>query len=90
MRKGEQENLPLGLASDLYVTIPRRQYKNLQARTEIQPLPMAPIIKGQPLGKVVLELSGEKVQEVPLVALRDMPEGGLWRKSVDSVLLWLE
>ncbi len=88
--KGNQKHLALGLAGDLYVTIPRRQYKNMQARTETQPKIMAPIIKGQPLGKVIVELAGETVREIPLVALQDMPEGGLWRGAVDSVLLLLE
>ena len=88
--KGEQENLALGLAKALFVTIPRRQYDKLQARTELKPQITAPVSKGQALGEVIVELSGEEVARVPLVALADMPEGGIWRSMVDSVLLWWE
>jgi len=88
--KGEQENLALGLAQDLFVTIPRRQYDKLQARTELQPLIHAPVSKGQALGEVVIELQDEEVARAPLVAMAEMPEGGIWRNLVDSVLLWME
>jgi len=87
---GEQEELSLGLASDLYVTIARRQYDKLNARTEIQPNLEAPISKGQKVGEVIVELDGEPVTRQPLVALEEVPEGGIWRTVVDTVLMWLE
>ena len=87
---GEEEELSLGLARDLFVTIPRRQYDKLNARTEIQPNLEAPISKGQKVGAVVVELDGELVTRQPLVALEEVPEGGIWRTVVDTVLMWLE
>ncbi len=86
---GEQEQVPLGLEHDLYVTIPRRQYGKLAARSEIEPDIQAPVSKGQALGEVIVELDGETVARVPLVALRDIPEGGLWRQAVDTLQRWL-
>ena len=87
---GEQEELSLGLAKDLYVTIPRQQYKKLEARTEIQPQLEAPISKGQQVGEVVVELDGEVITRHPLIALDEVPEGGIWRTVVDTVLMMLE
>ena len=87
---GEDEQVSLGLAKDLFVTIPRRQYDKLNARTEIQPLIEAPLAKGQKVGDVIVELDGQEVLRRPLVALADVAEGGLWRKAVDSVLMMLE
>ncbi|WP_334223808.1 D-alanyl-D-alanine carboxypeptidase family protein [Thiosocius teredinicola] len=87
---GEQEEVSLGLDKDLYVTIPRRQYEKLNARTDIQSGIEAPISKGQKLGEVVIELDGELVTRKPLVALEDVPEGGIWRTVVDSVLMMFE
>lgn len=87
---GEEEELALGLARDLYVTVPRRQYDKLNARTEIQPNLEAPIAKGQKVGEVVIELDGEVMTRQPLVALEEVPEGGIWRTVVDTVLMWLE
>ena len=87
---GEDEQVSLGLAKDLFVTIPRRQYDKLNARTEIQPLIEAPLAKGQKVGDVIVELDGQEVLRRPLVALANVAEGGLWRKAVDSVLMMLE
>ncbi len=87
---GEQEQVALGLASDLYVTIPRHQYERLDARTVIQPQIEAPLVKGQKVGEVIVELDGEVLTRRALVALDDVPEGGIWRTMVDSVLMMLE
>lgn len=88
--KGSSENLALGLAQDLYITIPRRQYDKLQARTELEPMITAPVSKGTPLGQVIVELSGEQVARKPLVALQDVTEGGIWQMLKDNILLLLE
>ena len=87
---GEQEQVALGLAKDLYVTIPRHQYERLNARTVIQPQIEAPLAKGQKVGEVIVELDGEVLTRRTLVALEDVPEGGIWRTMVDSVLMMLE
>jgi D-alanyl-D-alanine carboxypeptidase (penicillin-binding protein 5/6) len=88
--KGAQERLPLGLSKDLNVTIPRHQYKNLDANLEIEPKIMAPVKEGQSLGKVMITLNGEPVTSASLVALKAIPEGNLWQQIKDSALLWLE
>ena len=87
---GDREELALGLGEDLHVTIPRRQYDLLNARTEIRPSLQAPIAKGQKVGEVVIELDGEVVARQPLIALDEVPEGGIWRTMVDTVLMMLE
>ena len=87
---GEQEQLSLGLAEDLHVTIPRRQYDRLNARTDLDPRIEAPIAQGQKVGEVVVELDGEVLSRRPLIALEAVPEGGIWRTLVDSVLMMLE
>ena len=88
--KGAQERLPLGLTEDLNVTIPRHQYKNLNANLEIEPKIMAPVEEGQSLGQVVVTLSGEPVTSASLVALKNISDGNIWQQIKDSALLWLE
>ncbi len=87
--KGEREMVPLGLEEDLYVTIPRRRYDKLKARSEVKADISAPVHKGQTLGEIVIELDGEPIRRVPLVALQDDPEGGLWRQAVDTLQRWM-
>ncbi|WP_260292119.1 D-alanyl-D-alanine carboxypeptidase family protein [Sedimenticola hydrogenitrophicus] len=88
--KGSQERLRLGLARDLYITIPRGQYPNLNAGMRIDPQIMAPVTSGQPLGTVSVSLDGESIVETELVALDSIVEGGLVQIAKDTVLLWLE
>lgn len=88
--KGDREQVAMGLQQDLFVTIPRRQYDRLNARTDVRALIQAPVQKGQQLGEVVIELDGELVTRQPLIALEAVDEGGLWRQAVDTVLMMLE
>ena len=88
--KGEVEELPLGLARELYVTIPRGEYDNLKATMKIEPRITAPVNKGQRYGSVVVSLEGKTLAEAPLVALQDVPEGGLIQSLKDDILQLFE
>ncbi len=86
--KGQVEHVPVGLKTDLYVTIPRGHSAALNSDIELEPGIVAPVDGGQTLGKVVVSLGGEPLARQPLVALKAVPEGGLWRQAMDSVLQW--
>ncbi len=88
--KGAQSELPVGPADDVYVTIPRRRYKDLNPSMEVNPKIMAPVAKGQQVGSILVTLDDETISEVPLVAQREIGAGGIWNKLKDSALLWLE
>ncbi len=88
--KGATDQLPLGLGQDLYVTIPRGQYPQLDASMTIDSRIMAPIAKGQPLGNVHIRLGDKQVTERPLQALTDIPEGAFWQRIVDEAMLYFE
>jgi D-alanyl-D-alanine carboxypeptidase (penicillin-binding protein 5/6) len=88
--KGAKDQLKLGVDGGLSVTIPRNQYKNLDARLSIDPKIMAPISEGTVVGHVIVNLNEKEIANEPLVALEAIDEGGLWEQLRDSVLLWLE
>jgi len=88
--KSAPETVDAGLAKDMYVTIPRHEYDRLQARTEINPKLMAPLAKGDVVGKLVVELDGTPLAESPIIVMQDAPAGGIWRRAVDAAKLWLE
>lgn len=83
---GDIEDLPVGPAEDVYVTIPRRKYEKLAARLVKNPDISAPVPKGSEVGYISIDLEGEEVRRVPLVALQDVAEGGLLHKAMDSIL----
>jgi D-alanyl-D-alanine carboxypeptidase (penicillin-binding protein 5/6) len=88
--KGDTEELPLGLAQDLYVTIPRNQYQKLNGVMNVNTTITAPIQKGQQLGTVQVTLDGKNVAERPLVALREIPEGNFAQRISDEIRLFFE
>jgi serine-type D-Ala-D-Ala carboxypeptidase (penicillin-binding protein 5/6) len=85
--KGDSENLSLGLANDLYVTVPRGQYKSLSAALSVGKTLIAPISIGQRLGNVSVTLGDKAIVERPLVALQQVSEGGLWQIIKDNAIL---
>jgi len=88
--KGDVTELPLGLQEALYVTIPRRQFKNLNATLDIDQPIIAPVEQAQPLGKLTITLSDKEIVQKPLTALQAVPEGNLFRRLYDRALLLFE
>jgi len=85
--KGENETVPLGLQEDLYITIPHGQRNKVTANMTVETMLVAPAKKGQTYGSVNVMLGEENLSQQSLVALEDVPEGGLWRKMVDNIKL---
>lgn len=88
--QGTQEMLSVGLANNLYLTIPRNQYKELDANLKIQPQLMAPISKGQVIGTAHITLKGKTISKQRLIALQTIPEGSMMQVLKDKALLMLE
>ena len=85
--RGASKELSLGLSQDLYVTIPRGDYKRLDAAIEVEPQPLAPVARGAVRGAVTIRIDEEQVAEQPLIALHSVADGNLWQKFSDSVRL---
>ncbi|WP_036234920.1 D-alanyl-D-alanine carboxypeptidase family protein [Marinobacterium litorale] len=85
---GATNQVRLGLDEALSVTIPRGQRDQLGANLDLNPVIKAPIARGQEVGRVVVELAGEEVKSVPLVALEAVPEGGLFKRIWDEIVLF--
>lgn len=85
--KGDKEVVSLGLANSLYITTPRGKRNKIKANMNVDATIIAPIEKGQAYGMVEVKLGDEVIAERPLVALDDVAEGGLWRRTVDNIKL---
>ena len=85
---GEEDEIELGIAEDIYVTIPRNS--DLKAQYVVEKDLSAPILKGQIAGKVFFMVGKETVAEHPLVALKDVDEAGFFGRMSDSVSQWFD
>ncbi len=88
--KGERSELPVGLSEPLYVTIPRGQYDNLKATMNVDETIVAPVEKGQEFGTVDISLEGKLVAQRPLISLESIPEGGVFTRLKDTVLMLIQ
>ncbi len=88
--KGNSQTLHLGLAEDLYVIIPRRQYKGLNAVISVDKKITAPIRQGDAFGKLKVSLQDNLLFEKNLVALEPVESGNILRRLYDSTLLMME
>jgi D-alanyl-D-alanine carboxypeptidase (penicillin-binding protein 5/6) len=84
--KGEIKELPLGLAENLYVTIPKEAYQNMQVTMQVSTVIQAPAAKGESFGNIKVTLDDTVVADVPLVALQPVAEANLFGRLVDQVM----
>lgn len=87
---GDQEQVAMGVGSDIFITIPRGRYKDLKAAMEIEGLISAPVSQGQELGQVSISLDGEPVLSESIVATHAVAEGGLFSRALDKIKLMFE
>ena len=87
--KGGQEQVKVSLKRDLYVTIPRGQRDQVEVTLDFSEPLMAPVAQGADVGRLTAKLGGETLAVRPLVTLHKVPEGGLFRRLIDSVRVWL-
>jgi len=88
--KGASKTIPLGLAEDLYATIPRRQYSDIKGVITVDKKITAPVKEGTKLGSVKVTLKDQVINEKDLVALKTVEQGNIIQRLSDSVLMMME
>jgi D-alanyl-D-alanine carboxypeptidase (penicillin-binding protein 5/6) len=88
--KGDAESIRIGLKNDLYVTIPRGSYEQIETKMDLPDQLIAPVDAEDQLGVVRVNLAEEMLAERNLLALNTIYEGSIWERARDSVLMWFE
>ena len=88
--KSANEYSRLGVLDDLYITVRRGSYDDLESHLNIPAVVVAPIAAGQPVANLSISLEGEELIKTPLRALDDNPAGSFWQRTKDTVSLWFE
>ena len=86
--KGEEDSVSLGIKDELFVTIQRGRYDDLDARVTINPELSAPISKGQELGQLQIFLDQQEIASRSLISMDDITEAGFFGRSYDGISLW--
>jgi len=88
--KAEKELTELGVANDLYITVPRGSFDDVELVLNMPTVLLAPVALGQPLAELKVSLNGTVLINEPLRALEENPAGSFWQRTRDGVQLWFE
>lgn len=87
---GDINEVPLGVAKNAAVTIPKGQMKNLKASYKLnQPTLEAPLAKNQVVGTIDFQLDGKTIEQYPLVVMQEVKEGNFFSRIWDMVMMKL-
>jgi len=88
--KGKVDEMRLGIANDLFVTVPRGSQGLLSAEILVPGKPIAPFQTGQQLGTLEISFDGETRLQRPLVVLDAVLQAGWWGRTTDGIGLWFD
>ncbi len=82
---GDKNNISLGVIDDTYISVPRRQIKNIKKKFVIDRNLSAPVNENEAVGYMVIELEGKRINTYKLFAMESIKEGSFYRKTLDSI-----
>lgn len=72
----------------VYLTVPKGSASKIQAKLLVRQHLIAPLRKGQNLGRVNLSLDGKTLLEIPVVAAETVESSGWWGSTLDRIRWW--
>jgi D-alanyl-D-alanine carboxypeptidase (penicillin-binding protein 5/6) len=78
----------VGVNEDLYVTLPRSASSDIKTTVDVQPKLIAPLSRNADVGVLHVLAGTQSLASVPVHPLGAVPEGGWWRRLIDTIRLW--
>ena len=86
--KGKSPEVGLALKRDLFVTGQRGHVGSVKAEFELPERLIAPLSTQVPIGKASIVVDGATIATHDLYPAADVPAGGIFRRTIDTVRLW--
>jgi D-alanyl-D-alanine carboxypeptidase (penicillin-binding protein 5/6) len=86
--KGADNEVKAGFTSDLSIALPRGFAEKVKSEFVPEPRLIAPVAAGQKLGVLKVSVDGKPYGEYPAVALAEVPQGGFFKRLIDTIRLW--
>jgi D-alanyl-D-alanine carboxypeptidase (penicillin-binding protein 5/6) len=89
--KGSQNTVKVGFTHDVYITVPKGAAGSMKPPVLERKDPLvAPIDKGSQVGTLkVQSIDGKVLATLPVMALEQVDQAGMFGRAVDAVRLWL-
>ena len=88
--KGKENQVALGLSAPLVISVERGRYSQLKPMMDVPKRLIAPIKKGQVIGKLRVTLDNKVIAERPIIALQAIEEANFFKRLWHDLLLWWE
>lgn len=85
---GKAPEVVLGLPKDVRMSLPRGHIDDIKANVHVNETIKAPILAGQELGSLTIELDGKVINTQPLVALQPVEEASFFARLWDKIKLF--
>jgi len=85
---GKKDNVSLGLAKDLIVTVPRAELPSLKIEYTFNNNIEAPISKGDILGSLSVKSGDTVIANANLVALEEVEPKGFFGRLISKIIMW--
>jgi D-alanyl-D-alanine carboxypeptidase (penicillin-binding protein 5/6) len=85
---GKKDNVSLGLAKDLIVTVPRAELPSLRIDYTFNNNIEAPISKGDILGSLSVKSGDTVIANANLVALEEVEPKGFFGRLISKIIMW--
>jgi len=85
--KGTRSHVAIGFQHDVWLTLPRDQFKGVRAVVQTRQPFVAPLAAGEKAGIMKLMRDNAPVAELPVVALEDVPVAGFLSRGWDTLRL---
>jgi D-alanyl-D-alanine carboxypeptidase (penicillin-binding protein 5/6) len=86
--KGTEQSVAVSPKTNVGVTVARGNTSKLRVSTSLNEPLIAPLSAGQRVGELTVMDGDTVVRRVPLVVSREVPAGGIWAQTRDTVSLW--
>ncbi|MEL7310541.1 MAG: D-alanyl-D-alanine carboxypeptidase family protein [Pseudomonadota bacterium] len=87
---GDTNEVALGVATDVWLTVPRGRYEEVVPSVTLPGRLEAPLAAGAEIGILKLSLDGNEIARAPLTILEPVEEGGFFKRMSDGVRLWFD
>lgn len=88
--KGSSSKLKIGFNQDTYVTIPKGSAEKLKPVLERKDPLVAPIDENSRVGTLRMMVDGKPVAELPVLALQQVNQAGVFGRAWGTVRLWFK
>ena len=88
--KGAKNEIKIGRPEAIVITVPAGSAGKVTTEIERKDPLIAPFTKGQAIATLKVKLGDEVVSTVPLEALEDIPQAGIFGRAWDAIRLWIK